>query len=131
MKAKVPDSVVSKVGLPKTLTGVWGETERVSTDRSLFSTRKSEAGEPGRSGEASVLSGFPQNQNLRQRFQCKYFMWKPWWGWGVTRGGKAALLGVSPGRYHCGQLQLSPQGALETSLELVLQLPRQRAGHGS
>ena len=40
MKAKVPDSVVSKVGLPKTLTGVWGETERVSTDRSLFSRRK-------------------------------------------------------------------------------------------
>ena len=49
----------------------------------------------------------------------------------MTREGKAVLLGASAGRYHCGQLQLSPQGALETSLELVLQLPRQRAGHGS
>lgn len=28
MKAKVSDSVVSKVGLPKALIGVWGETAR-------------------------------------------------------------------------------------------------------
>ena len=69
---------------------------------------RSEAGEPGRSGEASVLSGFPQKQNLRQGFQCKYFMWEritgKLGGGVVTRGGKAALLGVLPGRYHCRQL---------------------------
>lgn len=40
MKAKVSDSEVSKVGLPKALTGVWGETARVSIDRNPFSRRK-------------------------------------------------------------------------------------------
>lgn len=48
---------------------------------------------------------------------------KTWWGCGETRGGRAALLCALPGRHHCRQLQPSPQGALEASLELVLSYP--------
>lgn len=40
MKANVSDSAVSKVGLPKTTTGVWGETAKMSTDMNPLSKRK-------------------------------------------------------------------------------------------
>ena len=40
MKAKVSDSVVSKVGWPKTPTGVWRETARMFIDRNPLSRRR-------------------------------------------------------------------------------------------
>lgn len=43
MKANVSDSVVSKVGLPKTTTGVWGETAKMSTDMNPYLKERREA----------------------------------------------------------------------------------------
>lgn len=68
MKAKVSDSVVSKVGLPKFR--VWGEMARMFIDRTPLPKRRETGVEPLESGEASVLFGFPQKQNPQMQSLC-------------------------------------------------------------
>lgn len=63
-------SVVSKVGLPKF--GARGETARMFIAVHPLSERKEAGGEPLRSGEASVLFGFPQMQHP----QNTRFVWE-------------------------------------------------------